>query len=100
MLAIRLDKDIEDRLTLLARKTGRTKTYYAREAILEHLQDLEDAYLATERLQARRFGKALKAQLSGLWRYRVRDFRIICQIQDGILVVLVLAVSHRKAIYR
>ena len=45
MLAIRLDKDIEDRLTLLARKTGRTKTYYAREAILEHLQDLEDAYL-------------------------------------------------------
>ena len=52
MLAIRLDKDIEDRLTLLARKTGRTKTYYAREAILEHLQDLEDAYLATERLQA------------------------------------------------
>ena len=39
MLAIRLDKDIEDRLTLLARKTGRTETYYAREAILEHLQD-------------------------------------------------------------
>lgn len=48
----------------------------------------------------RRFGKALKAQLSGLWRYRVRDFRIICQIQDGVLVVLVLAVGHRKAIYR
>lgn len=52
MLAIRLDKDIENRLALLAQKTGRTKTFYAREAIVEHLQDLEDAYLATERLQA------------------------------------------------
>ena len=52
MLAIRLDPDIEERLALLARKTGRTKTFYAREAILEHLQDLEDVYLATERLNS------------------------------------------------
>jgi len=51
MLAIRLDPDIEKRLALLARKTGRTKTFYAREAILEHIQDLEDIYLATKRLQ-------------------------------------------------
>jgi len=50
MLAIRLDKKIEDRLTLLARRTGRTKTYYAREAILEHLDELEDTHLALERL--------------------------------------------------
>ena len=47
MLAIRLDSDTENRLALLARKTGRTKTFYAREAILEHLQDLEDIYLAS-----------------------------------------------------
>jgi len=52
MLAIRLDKTTEDRLASLARKTGRTKTYYAREAILEHIQDLEDSYLAVERLRA------------------------------------------------
>ena len=51
MLAIRLDADTEKRLSLLAKKTGRTKTYYAREAILEHLEDLEDIYLATSRLE-------------------------------------------------
>ena len=50
MLAIRLDPEIERRLELLAKKTGRTKTFYAREAILEHLEDLEDIYLATQRL--------------------------------------------------
>jgi RHH-type rel operon transcriptional repressor/antitoxin RelB len=46
MLVIRLPEDIEHRLGLLAKKTGRTKTYYAKEAILEHLEDLEDTYLA------------------------------------------------------
>jgi len=51
MLAIRLPKDIEDRLDKLAKQTGRTKTFYAREAIMEYLDDLEDIYLATERLK-------------------------------------------------
>ena len=51
MLAIRLDQEIESRLEQLAKKTGRTKTYYAREAILEHLEDMEDYYLAVETLQ-------------------------------------------------
>jgi RHH-type transcriptional regulator, rel operon repressor / antitoxin RelB len=50
MLAIRLDKKTEDRLSRLARKTGRTKTFYAREAILAHLEDLEDTHLALDRL--------------------------------------------------
>ena len=48
----------------------------------------------------RRFGKALKAELAGLWRYRLGDCRIICQIQDGLWVVLVVAVGHRKEIYK
>jgi RHH-type rel operon transcriptional repressor/antitoxin RelB len=52
MLALRLPPDIEKRLARLAAKTGRSKSYYAREAILEHLGDLEDAYLALERLKA------------------------------------------------
>jgi RHH-type rel operon transcriptional repressor/antitoxin RelB len=52
MLAIRLDKKTEDRLTKLAHRTGRTKTFYAREAIMEHLEDMEDVYLAAQRLQA------------------------------------------------
>ena len=46
MLAIRLDPEIENRLSVLAERTGRTKTFYAREAILEHLEDLEDIYMA------------------------------------------------------
>jgi len=48
----------------------------------------------------RRFGKGLKADLAGLWRYRVGDYRILCQIEDQVLLVLVVAVGHRKAIYR
>ncbi len=47
----------------------------------------------------RRFGKALKAELSGLWRYRVRDCRVICQIRDEELIVLVVVVGHRKNVY-
>jgi RHH-type rel operon transcriptional repressor/antitoxin RelB len=50
-LSIRLPEDIEARLDALARKTGRTKSFYVREAILEHLEDLEDYYLALERIQ-------------------------------------------------
>jgi RHH-type transcriptional regulator, rel operon repressor / antitoxin RelB len=50
MLAIRLPQSIEKRLEKLARSTGRTKTYYAREAILEHLDELEDLYLAERAL--------------------------------------------------
>ena len=48
MLAIRLPAAIEKRLEKLAKRTGRTKTYYAREAILQHLDDLEDIYLADQ----------------------------------------------------
>lgn len=51
MLAIRLDPEIEERLTRLAEKTGRTKTFYAREAILEHLENLEDVYLAKQSIK-------------------------------------------------
>ncbi|MBL9153542.1 MAG: type II toxin-antitoxin system RelE/ParE family toxin [Verrucomicrobiales bacterium] len=36
----------------------------------------------------------------GLWRYRVGDYRIICQIKDGEMIVLVVAVGHRRDIYR
>jgi RHH-type rel operon transcriptional repressor/antitoxin RelB len=44
--SIRLPKEIEDRLDSLARQTGRTKAFYLREIILEHIDDLEDYYLA------------------------------------------------------
>ena len=47
----------------------------------------------------RRFGKGLKADLAGLWRYRVGNYRILCQIRDGELLVLVVAVGHRRDVY-
>jgi mRNA interferase RelE/StbE len=47
----------------------------------------------------RRFSKGLKADLAGLWRYRVGDYRILCQIRDGELIVLVVAVGHRRDFY-
>jgi RHH-type rel operon transcriptional repressor/antitoxin RelB len=53
MLSIRIDEKTESRLEALAKRTGRTKTYYVREAIMEHLEDLEDIYLATSRLEKR-----------------------------------------------
>ena len=58
MLAIRLPADIENRLDALAKATGRTKTFYAREAILEYLDDLEDLYLAEQRLADIRAGRS------------------------------------------
>jgi RHH-type rel operon transcriptional repressor/antitoxin RelB len=51
MLAIRLDPKIEARLERLAKKTGRTKTFYAREAILAYLEDKEDYYLPVDVIQ-------------------------------------------------
>ena len=51
MLAIRLPAEIEKRLSELARRTGRTKTYYAKQALLQYMDDLEDTYLAVERLE-------------------------------------------------
>jgi RHH-type rel operon transcriptional repressor/antitoxin RelB len=51
MLALRLPPDIEKRLASLAKKTGRSKSFYAREAILTHLEDLEDLYQAKKALE-------------------------------------------------
>ena len=55
MLALRLPPALEKRLDRLAKKTGRSKSFYAREAILRHIEDLEDYHIAQRRL--RRGGK-------------------------------------------
>jgi mRNA interferase RelE/StbE len=47
----------------------------------------------------RRFGRPLSRQLHGLWRYRVGSYRLICELADDRLLVLVLAVGHRKEVY-
>ncbi|WP_163875622.1 type II toxin-antitoxin system RelB family antitoxin [Rhizobium laguerreae] len=51
MLVLQLPPDIEARLIELSRRTGRSKSFYARQAILAHLDDLEDVYLAEKRLE-------------------------------------------------
>jgi len=74
MLAIRLPKEIEERLEALAKATGRTKTFYARQAILEYLDDLEDWYLAEQRLTDIRRGKTQTVPLEDIMkRYGLED---------------------------
>ena len=74
MLAIRLPEGIEERLDVLAKETGRTKTFYVREAILEHLDDMEDVYLAEKRLADIRVGNSKPIPLKDVMkRYEMED---------------------------
>ena len=45
-------------------------------------------------------GKSLKANRSGQWRYRIGDYRLICQIEDDKMIILALSVGHRRDIYK
>lgn len=118
--SIRLDPAIEQRLDHLATETGRTKAYYLRELVTNGLDDLEGYYLAAATMERvrkgeakritaflrqrlatlddpRSTGKALTGPQIGTYRrYRVGDYRIICDIQDGALCVLVIEVGNRK----
>jgi mRNA interferase RelE/StbE len=66
----------------------------ARKKIVEYL---ENRVLANQ--DPYQFGKPLKGDKVGIWRYRVGDYRILCQIENEALIVLVIAVGHRKNIY-
>jgi mRNA interferase RelE/StbE len=59
-------------------------------------------YLA-ERIAAsedpRRFGAPLRRDLSGLWKYRIGDYRVVCDIQEEKVLVLVLRIGHRRKVY-
>ena len=72
------------------RKLDRT----AAERIASHLQDT-----IANSGDPRQCGKGLTANLVGLWRYRVGDYRVICQIEAAWLVVLVVRISHRSEAY-
>ena len=48
----------------------------------------------------RQLGQPLRGQLAELWRYRIGDYRVVCELRDEVLVVLVLRIGHRKAVYR
>jgi mRNA interferase RelE/StbE len=78
----------------VAQRQLRRLDYATQERILNYLN---------ERIEGcknpRHFGESLKSNLSGLWRYRVGDYRIICRIEEDRIVVLVLNIGHRKNIY-
>ncbi|MEI8094666.1 MAG: type II toxin-antitoxin system RelE/ParE family toxin [Spirochaetales bacterium] len=63
-------------------------------AILDYLED-EIAPLPDPRSK----GKALVGDKKGLWRFRVADFRVICDVRDSQLVILAVAIGHRKNVY-
>ena len=67
-------------------------------AVQREIVDYMDNRIAGARTP-RDFGKPLRGSRFGLWRYRVRDYRIICELQEKRLVVLVVAVGHRCTIY-
>ena len=48
----------------------------------------------------RSLGKSLRGDLSGLWRYRIGDYRVICELYDEKVSVLVVRIGHRKDVYR
>ena len=62
------------------------------------LRYLRERVLAAD--DPRKFGKALRGDKGDLWRYRVGDYRIICGLEDELLLILVIEVGHRREIYR
>lgn len=57
-------------------------------------------YLKEKVIQSpKEFGAPLRHELSGFWKYRVGDYRVVCELQDEKLVVLVLRAVHRKKVY-
>lgn len=83
---IRFDKGVERSLAKLDQQIAKRITSKLRE-----IANLDDP---------RSVGKPLVGNLAGLWRYRVGDYRIICYIDDGALVILVVDVDHRSEVYR
>lgn len=83
---IEIDKDVQRSMKKLDRQVAKRIV-----AKLREVSQLEDP---------RSMGKALVGNLAGLWRYRVGDYRIVCDIEDGVLVVLVVDVEHRGKVYK
>ena len=48
----------------------------------------------------RHFGEPLKGEYAGFWRYRIGEYRVLCEIQDDTVIVLVLTVGHRRQVYK
>lgn len=73
------------------RKTGHSDARRIRDYLRQRVQPLDDP---------RQLGMPLKGELAGLWRYRVGDHRIICEIVDERITVIVIRIGHRREVYR
>ncbi len=77
-----------------AQQAAKNLDHRARQRIRQYLEErvakLDDP---------RQLGKPLKGQHSELWRYRVGDYRVVCDLRDEVLVVLVVRIGHRKEVY-
>lgn len=83
---IEVDRDVLRAMKKMDKQVAKRITSKLRE-----ISQLEDP---------RSTGKALVGNMAGLWRYRVGDYRIVCDIEDEVLLVLVVDVAHRREIYR
>ena len=72
-------------------KIGHAEAKCIRNYLRQRIEPLDDP---------RQLGKALKGRLTNLWRYRIGDFRLVCEIRDEVLVVLIVRIGHRSEIYR
>ncbi len=84
---VRLDKDAEKQLKRLDPQDQRRLIKFLRERV-------------ASAVSPRSLGEALKGPLRTLWKYRVGDFRLICDLQDAKFVVLVIKIGNRKDVYR
>lgn len=84
---VEISRTAETQIIKLDRQVQTAIVRYLRERVL----DAENP---------RQFGKPLRGEKEGLWRYRVGDYRLICDIRDSDRTVVVLAVGHRKHVYR
>lgn len=82
--------DVSERALRSLRKMDRQMARRIRDELAE-IAELDDP---------RSRGKALTGNLAGVWRYRVGDYRILCDIEDGRLVIVVVDVAHRREVYR
>ncbi|MBW3094317.1 addiction module toxin, RelE/StbE family protein [Bifidobacterium sp. DSM 109960] len=83
---IEIDKGVQRSMKKLDRNVAKRII-----AKLREISQLEDP---------RSTGKALVGNLAGLWRYRVGDYRIVCDIEDEVLLILVIDVAHRSKVYK
>ncbi len=80
-------------------QTARNQLKKLDKPVARRIVDFLDDRVAKQE-DPRTLGKALTGPLGTLWRYRVGDYRVICEIQHGAVTILVIRIGHRRELYR